>query len=242
MEQETYPDPIREAIGHGMSRVVQVASSVVTAAQVMVYLSRDYVNARRENGHAVALGLVAQQRAEHAAAQASLAAIRDPRWLQDADLNRTIQAWGAIMPYADRSLPWHHHSAATAMRQAEERLRVLHPTAMARYDQLRSEGADPANAMLQAVPLFGHPPGPRVAPSTAPSRSPDIGDPVTSARSGPAQADVGGAVAVPPWEQDFPLRIGEVLAATAGKGTAAPERGKPAVPAPETAQAPGTGR
>lgn len=202
MEPGNYPDPVREAIGRGTSRVVQIASSVVTAAQVLVYLSRSYVNARRDNGPAAVLVRDAQQRAERAAAQASLAAIGEPGWLEDADLNRAIQAWGAVMPYADQSLPWHDPSAATAMRKAEERLRVLHPTAMARYDQLRSEGADPAGAMLQAVPLFGYPPGPR--------------------RTLPPQ----------PWEQDFPLQIEHVLAATARNDAAASPPATPAVPAP----------
>src|SRR5262249_55863085 len=153
MEQDTYPDPVREALSHGMTRVIQVASSVVTGAQALVYLSRDHAIARRQTGDAALLAAAAQRRAEQAAARTGLAAIRDPGWLNDADLNRPIQVWAAIMPYADPSLPWHHHSAATAMRQAEERLRVLHPTAMARYDQLCSEGADPAHAMIQAVPL-----------------------------------------------------------------------------------------
>lgn len=241
MEQDSYPDAGREALGDGMSRVVQVASSVVTAAQVLVYLSRDYVNARRENGPARALALIARQRAERTAAGAVLDAAREPGWLDNADLNRAIEAWAAIMPYADWSLPWHHHSAATAMRQAEERLRVLHPAAMARYDQLRSEGADPAGAMLQAVPLFGHPPAAHGAAPAPLPRSLAIGGTVTPPQPGPARAGAGDAAAARPCEQDFPQRIGDVLAAAAGKDTAAPALAKPKVPAPGTSRAPRNG-
>lgn len=240
MEQDSYPDAGSETLGDGLSRTVQVASSVVTAAQVLVYLSRDYVNARRENGPARALALIARQRAERTAAGDVLAAAREPGWLDNAGLNSTIEAWSAIMPYADWSLPWHHHSAATAMRQAEERLRVLHPAAMARYDQLRSEGADPACAMLQAVPLFGHPPAAHgAAPAPPPPRSLAIGGTITPAQ--PAPAGAGDAAAARPCEQDFPQRIGDVLAAAAGKDTAAPALAKPKVPAPGTSRAPRNG-
>jgi hypothetical protein len=242
MEPESYPDPIREAIGHGMNRVVQVASSVVTAAQVLVYLSRDYVNARRENGRAAALALTGQLRAEHTATGVGRAAVRDPSWLDNADLSSTIQAWGAMMPYADWSLPWHHHAAGAAMRKAEERLRVLHPTAMARYDMLRSEGTDPASAMIQAAPLFGYPADGHEAPSAPAQRTLAIGGTVTADPSGNAQADATAAAAVPPWQQDFPWPIGEVLAATASTDTTSPHLDMPKVPAPETHRAPRAGR
>lgn len=243
MEQDSYPDPVREARGHGMNRMVQVASSVVTAAQVLVYLSRAYVSARRENGHAGALALIEQRRAEHTAGLVGVAAVRYPGWLQDADLNRTIQAWAAIMPYADRSLPWHHHVAAKGMRLAEERLRVLHPAAMGRYDQLRSEGADPAFAMLQAVPLFAHPPAAPGSAATPLPQSLEIGfTTVTPPHPGAAQADARDTAAARPWADDSPLPISEVLAAAAGKDTAAPDHAKPKRPAPETSRAPGTGR
>ena len=241
MEPESYAGPVREALGHGTSRILQVASSVVNAAQVLVYLSRGYVNARRESGRAVALAMVAQQRAEHTAAGVSLAAIRDPRWLESAGLDRTIQAWAAMMPYADRSLPWHHHSAAAVMRHAEERLRVLHPAAMERYDQLRSDGADPAFAMLQAVPLFGHPPAAHETPPAPAPRSLTIGGTTASPQPGPAQAEAGDAAARLS-QQDFPLPIADLLAALAGKDTAAPEPARPKVPAPGTPRTPRTGR
>src|SRR5205823_897426 len=69
----------------------------------------------------------------------------------------TAQAWGAAMPYADRAVPWYEPAAATAQRKCEERLRDLHPHAMARYDRLRAEGMSPADAMRGAAPLFARP-------------------------------------------------------------------------------------
>jgi hypothetical protein len=49
------------------------------------------------------------------------------------------------------------------MRKTEERLRTLDPFAMARYDRLRAEGAEPLNAMREAAPLFGYHPDARPA-------------------------------------------------------------------------------
>ncbi|HEY5988536.1 MAG TPA: hypothetical protein VIV12_19470, partial [Streptosporangiaceae bacterium] len=55
---------------------------------------------------------------------------------------------------------------ATAMRKSEERLRDLHPYAMAYYDRLRADGLGPAEAMYQAAPLFTRHPHAHDAPST----------------------------------------------------------------------------
>ena len=52
------------------------------------------------------------------------------------------------------------------MRKAEERLRDLHPYAMARYDRLRGDGIGPAEAMREAAPLFARPARAHDAPYT----------------------------------------------------------------------------
>lgn len=44
------------------------------------------------------------------------------------------------------------------MRKSEDRLRTLHPYAMARYDRLRGDGASPLDAMRETVALFGRSP------------------------------------------------------------------------------------
>ena len=62
-------------------------------------------------------------------------------------------------------------AAASAIRKSEERLRTLHPFAMARYDRLRSQGASPLDAMREAAPLFGlHPRASRAGPPGARDR------------------------------------------------------------------------
>src|SRR5262245_53262207 len=70
------------------------------------------------------------------------------------------------MPYSDRAVPWYEPTAATAMRKCEERLRDLHPYAMARYDRLRADGMSPAEAMREAAPLFARPSHVYDAPTT----------------------------------------------------------------------------
>jgi hypothetical protein len=158
MEPGNHPDPFQDALSHGLHRAVQVASSVITGAQVYVYLKRTQARAVAERDERARRALAGQIRADRDAARSGWAPALDPGWLRRADLYQTAQAWGTAMPYADRTMPWYEPAAATATRKCEERLRMLHPHAMARYDRLRSEGMGPADAMREAAPLFGQPP------------------------------------------------------------------------------------
>jgi hypothetical protein len=166
MTAETHPDPFQDALGHGLQRAVQIASCAVTAAQVYVYQQRTHATATAERDERARRALAAQVRAEREAARAGWAPALDPDWLQTADLFQTAAAWGTAMPYADRSVPWYEPAAATAMRKTEERLRDLHPHAMARYDRLRADGNSPADSMRAAAPLFAGPPHAYDAPYT----------------------------------------------------------------------------
>jgi hypothetical protein len=154
MEAETHPDPFREAINHGLARAMQVASFAGTAAQVFVYHQKTQARAAAEQDERARRALLAQTRAEREAGRSGWSPALDPRWLRDASLHDTARAWGAALPYADRNVPWYEPAAATAVRKTEERLRHLHPFAMARYDRLRADGLAPAEAMQQTAPLF----------------------------------------------------------------------------------------
>jgi len=154
MEAETHPDPFREAVNHGLARAMQVASFAGTAAQVFVYHQKTQARAAAEQDERARRALLAQTRAEREAGRSGWSPALDPRWLRDASLHDTARAWGAALPYADRNVPWYEPAAATAVRKAEERLRHLHPFAMARYDRLRADGLAPGEAMLQTAPLF----------------------------------------------------------------------------------------
>jgi len=161
---QTYPDPFQEAIHHGLHRALQIGGAAATAAQVYAYHQKTQARVVSEHDERTSRALNSQIRAERDAARAGWAPALDAKWLRQADLLDTARAWGAAMPYADRDVPWYEPSAATAMRRCEERLRDLHPYAMARYDRLRAEGLGPADAMREAAPLFASAPHAHSAP------------------------------------------------------------------------------
>ncbi len=89
---------------------------------------------------------------------------------------------------------------------------------MARYDRLRSDGLEPAEAMQEAAPLFARHPYARDAPS-APrlmleTATPGQTDAAAAGTAAPVPAEETRAVR--PCDEDFPLPIRDVLAAQAG--------------------------
>jgi hypothetical protein len=214
-----HPDPFRDAMQEMVYRAVQVGSFAVTGAQVYAYHRRAQARTAAEQDHRARRALNAQIRAEKDADRAGWAPALDPSWLREATIVDAAQAWGAAMPYADRAMPWHEPAAATAMTRCEERLRDLHPYAMARYDRLRSDGLGPAEAMREAAPLFARHPRAWEEPSmprqmleaaAAPDQAtgPVPSDQAPSSRNRAAQAGR-------PCDEDFPLPIRDVLAAEA---------------------------
>jgi hypothetical protein len=181
-----------------MQRFVQVASSAVTGAQAYAYLKRAHDRTVAERDERARRAIDEHIRAERDTARARWAPALDRRWLRQADLLQTARAWAGAMPYADPSAPWHEPDAATAMRNGEERLRDLHPTAMARYDRLRSEGLAPSDAMREAAFLFAYPPRAHDAPYSPrlAVKASDVED-LTQTAIGPAPAvqDLGDLAA-----------------------------------------------
>ena len=176
-----YPEPFSEAASYSSQRATQLASLVAAAAEVRMRLKA--VRAARQAGQdrQAQRQLEEQERTARAQAQATWAPAHDARWLAQAGLLQAAGAWGAAVPWADTD-----PVAASAMRKSEERLRTLHPFAMARYDRLRAEGASPLHAMREAAPLFGYHPHARPAP---PRQRLEIDAPAAGAVSGPATAD-----------------------------------------------------
>jgi len=166
MTDQSYPEPFSEALSYSSQRAAQLTSLSVALTQAFMQY-----RARRQLQQAAADQAAAEQaaRAEHAArsqAQAAWSAAHDPAWTSQADLLATARTWGAALPYAHGD-----PSAAAALRACEDRLRVLHPYAMARYDRLRADGAGPFEAMRETVPLFARHPDPRPG-QPAPARHP----------------------------------------------------------------------
>jgi hypothetical protein len=158
MNTGEYPDPFQDAMQHGLRLAME--AGYIVAAGTQIYLTHKKTQARiaAERDERVRRALTAQTRADRDAARASWAPALDPHWLSEADLFQAARTWGAAMPYADRAVPWYDPAAAAALRKTEERLRHLHPHAMARYDRLRGDGMSPADAMRETAPLFTRPP------------------------------------------------------------------------------------
>ena len=150
---DVYPDVVGDALSYSSQRLAQLAS-LVTAAATVEARRRAQASAARAARDERALSVLRDQ--EHTAGQlarARWAPAHDSRWLAQADLLQAVWIWSAAVAYSDAD-----PTAGSAARKCEERLRTLHPYAMAWYDRLRSEGVAPFDAMHQAVPLFARAP------------------------------------------------------------------------------------
>jgi len=164
-----YTDPLEDALSHGAQRVTQLISLITAATEVV--MRRNALKGTREAGDAsgqVIRNTQDQERDAYQQARLRWAPAHDRVWLARADLLQAARAWSAAACYADTD-----PVAASAMRKCEERLRKLHPYAMARYDRLLGDGLRALDAMREAAPLFGR------APTRAPARPPPSGPPST---------------------------------------------------------------
>jgi hypothetical protein len=154
MEPAHYTDPLEEALSHGSQRVAQVAALVAAMAQVAMQ-HRALENAKRatDGDEAANAVLGGQERLLRHQTRLAWAPAHDPDWLSEADLLQTAKAWASAVTDAGTD-----PAAASAQRKCEERMRTLHPYAMARYDRLRNDGMSPLDAMREAAPLFGRSP------------------------------------------------------------------------------------
>lgn len=158
MEPGHYTDPLEEALSLGSRRVAEVASLAAAMTQVVIQRRalHDARTAARDDERAIRVLDEQEQLIDHQA-RLSWSPAHDARWLASADLPQTGRAWASAASFADAD-----PLAASAMRKCEDRLRVLHPYAMARYDRLRTDGMSPLDAMQDTAPLFGRSPDVRV--------------------------------------------------------------------------------
>jgi len=190
MEPGNHPDLFTESIGHSAQRAAQLTSILVAAAQAHVIYRSRRAAIRAAQDERARHALVEQHRLAFEETRMGWAPALDQRWLSQAGVTQAARTWGAALTWAEAD-----ESAATAMRRAEDRLRTLHPYAMARYDRLRAEGMTPADAMTEAAPLFARHPHaregdpasqhPALPAWTEPSRA---SDPDTAVSPAPAVA------------------------------------------------------
>jgi hypothetical protein len=172
---EVYPDVLGDAVSYSSQRLAQLGS-LVTAAATMEVRRRARANAlKAARGEQELRALREQELAVRQLARAGWAPAHDSRWLAQADLVQAMRVWAAAAGCAGDDL-----AALSALRKCEERLRELHPYAMAWYDRLRGEGIGAVEAMRQAVPLSGRASHARPGDSAV----------ARQALKGPAEADV----------------------------------------------------
>ena len=165
-------DPIGEAFSHFSQKAAQFISMAGAAYETAA--RRKAIRAAREAARTQQQLQAAgeQEKALREAARARWAPGLNAQWLAQADLVQAGRVWGAAAAYANDD-----PQAAAALRKAEERMRVLHPYAMARYDRLRYEGARPLEAMQNAIYLFAREPHARPGQPAAPRRVVEPGTP-----------------------------------------------------------------
>ncbi len=205
-----YPEPFGEALSHSSQRVTQLTSLVAATSEVAIRLKAARAARQAAHDEQARRLLDEQERTARGQARARWAPAHDARWLAQAGLLQAAGTWGAAAPWAGTD-----PAAASAMRKSEERLRTLHPFAMARYDRLRSEEADPLDAMRETAPLFGLHPHARPAPTRSPLT---IGAPAADAAPEPGITDGTSGQPAPDPHQDAEhrgRRIAERLQAEA---------------------------
>jgi len=178
---DVYPDLFGDALSYSSQRMAQLASLVTAAATVEARRKARRNAAKTIRSERELRELQDQERAAYELARAGWAPARDPRFLAQADLLQAARTWSAAVAYADAD-----PEAADAVRRCEQRLRVLHPYAMAWYDRLRSDGAAPLDAMREALPLFDRAPHARPGDPAAERRG-------LAAPDGPGAASWDGA-------------------------------------------------
>ena len=145
-----WPRPIQP---NSSQRLAQLGSLVAAAAVVEAQRRAQATAARAARDEQALTALHDQDRAAPQLARAGWAPAHDSRWLAQADLLQAARVWSAATAYVEAD-----PTATSAARKCEERLRALHPYAMAWCDRLRSEGTGAFDAMGQTLPLFARPP------------------------------------------------------------------------------------
>lgn len=178
-----HPEPFGEALSYSSQRAAQMASLVAAATEVA--LRRRALRTARQAARddQQRRWLHDQENAARTQLRAQWAPAFDTRWLAQADLLQAGRTWGAAAPYADTD-----PEAAAALHRAEERLRTLHPYAMTYYDRLRNQGADPLDAMREAVHLFAREPHARPGQPAAARPQVEAGLPADSPAPGSGTA------------------------------------------------------
>jgi len=135
----------------GVARAAQMAAMSITVLEALARLRAQRLAERATDDERMASAARAQRLVDHASARVAWTPAHDDDWLRRASTGELTRAWAAATPWGDTDF-----DAQQAAQRVERRWHMLHPDAMATYHQARAEGADPAQAMHEAAPLFAH--------------------------------------------------------------------------------------
>jgi hypothetical protein len=155
--QQQHDDPFGEA----RAQLVQGLAVLSTVSEAVARWYAVGLQRRAEDqakaDKAAQLSAAAREQAEQLAREAGLAEDQAERqhvarafhddWLAQADLIETARLWRAANRRAAGGDEW----AREGMQRAERRLRTIRPNLMTFYDQFRSGGRTPAQAMQAAA-------------------------------------------------------------------------------------------
>jgi hypothetical protein len=154
MNESSYPDLLEDAATAAVQQAIEYASIAAALGRGFIRYRLTRERERELLDAQARAAAQAQLEADKAAARARWAPGNDPDWIGEATLLDTATVWCAAVPHADADTAAFDETALSAVRACEDRLRQLHPHAMARYDRLRDDGQDPVTAMREAAPLF----------------------------------------------------------------------------------------
>lgn len=135
----------------GIARAAQMAAMSITVLEALARLRAQRIAERAMDDERIASAARAQRLVDHASARVAWTPAHDDDWLRRASAGELARAWAAATPWGDTDF-----DAQQAAQRVEQRLHTMHPDAMAAYHQARADGADPAQAMREAAPLFAN--------------------------------------------------------------------------------------
>lgn len=136
----------------GVARAAQLAAMSITVLEAVAHLHAQRIAERAMDDERAASAARAQRLADHASARVAWTPAYDDDWVRKARTQELGRAWAAATPWVDTD-----NDAHEAAQRVERRLHELHPDAMAAYHEARAAGAEPAEAMREASPLFARP-------------------------------------------------------------------------------------
>lgn len=142
-----------DPVGQASSKVVQYVSLATMATEAIAQVRQQRTATAATTDARAAAAIRAERGAALAAARTQWAPVLDPRLREQTSVTDAGLAWAATLAWKDSD-----PEAGLACTRAQDRLRVLRPDVMSRYDRLTTAGVDPVEAMRRVAPFLDRPP------------------------------------------------------------------------------------